>query len=480
MPAVPISDFVNVSISIATGAQQQAGFGVPMILGQATVLGASEILTATSTQDWLDADVSAATTDEEYKALQAIFSQQPTVASVKVARRSADTSAVQKIDFAADFQSGGTVSIIFTYTDLSGATVTETVSQAFSSSHADTITAVTAALLAFDVVTAASGQDTAPGAEFSITIDPALAREALVTFTTAAVTGTGAQTATTSTTTPPVTLADRLATLATESLDWYCLLLTHVGTDNQRNMDTYRAAVWIEANTLDAIHIAQNDQSALTSGTAGNIAKVLKAAGYNRTHVIFHPESEYKAAALVGRALSQNLDVSSIDWWRLRLAGITVQDYTPTQRATMDADNIGYYTTTGGVGRYLGGKMSSGRFIDQQLTVDWFGARVAEDVLAYLDRGSDSNIKRTYTDLTVSAISGLLKKRWLNGVRARHFAETKTVNGDVVEGITIVQGAVADESSANRAARLYAGLSATIQLAGAIRSVNPLTLVLEV
>ena len=79
-----------------------------------------------------------------------------------------------------------------------------------------------------------------------------------------------------------------------------------------------------------------------------------------------------------------------------------------------------------------------------------------------------------------SRLSGLLKKRWLNGVRARHFAETKTVNGDVVEGITIVQGAVADESSANRAARLYAGLSATIQLAGAIRSVNPLTLVLEV
>jgi len=239
--------------------------------------------------------------------------------------------------------------------------------------------------------------------------------------------------------------------------------------------------VWVEANTIDAIHIAQNDQAALASGTAGNIAKVIESASYNRTHVFRHSESDYAAAALAGRALSQNLDVSSIDWHYLRLAGITAADYTPTQRTTMDGDKIGYYTTVGGVGRYFGGKMGSDRFIDQQLTVDWFSARVAEDVLGYLTRGADSNIKRTYTDQTVAAISGLLKKRWLNGVRANHFAESVVnANGDTVEGIEITAGLVSAQSSSNRSARLYAGLSSVIQLAGGIRTVNPLTIVLEV
>ena len=482
MPAVPISDFVNVQVSIADGAVQQQGFGTIMIVGQSSVLGASEVLTATSVQDWLDADATAAVTDEEYLALNAIFSQQPTVSSVKVCRRSSDTAAVQRVSFAADFQAGGTVNITYTYTDLDGSTETENVAVAFNTSHSQTITDVAAALLALTAVTAASGSNTAPGARFDVTIDPTLTRTGLVTFTVTTVTGSGAQTGTTSTQTSPVTLTDRLGTLvASEDSDWYCLLLTHVGSDAARNMDTYRAAAWVEGGTIDAIHIAQIDQSAVSSGTANNIAKVLEAASYHRTHILFHTEAEYADAALAGRALSQNLDVSSIDWHMLRLSGITAATYTPTQRGVLDGDSVGYYTTIGGTARYIGGKMASGRFIDQQLTVDWFSARVAEDVLSYLARGADSNIKRTYTDATVADIAGLLAARWQNGVLARHFAATKTdANGDTVPGLTITKGLVSAQSSANRSARTYAGLSATAQLAGAIRKVNPLSIVLEV
>lgn len=480
MSAVPVSQFVNVVLSIAEGAVQQQGFGIIMILGQATVLGASQILTATSAADWVTAG--GATTDEEYLALSAIFSQEPAPSSAKVARRSADTSGVQRVSFAADFQAAGTVNVTYTYTDLAGATQTETIATPYNTSHAQTITDVTAALLALNAVTACTGTNTAPGARFDLTIDPALTRTGTVTFTVTTVTGgAGAQSGTTSTPTAAVTLADRLASLATADVGWYCLLLTHVGTDNARNMDTYRAAVWTEANTIDAIHIAQNDQAALAAGTAGNIAKVLEAAGYHRTHVFRHTEAEYADAALAGRALSTSLDVRSIDWHLLRLAGITATDYTPTERSTMDGDKIGYYTTVAGVGRYLGGIMASGRYTDQQLTVDWFGARVAEEIVAYLARGADSNIKRTYSDATVSDMVGLLTKVWLKGVRAAHFAATKENGvGDTVDGLTIVKETVADQSSADRTARLFAGLSGTAKLAGSIRSADPITLVLEV
>lgn len=480
MPPVPISDIANVSVSISTGATQQAGFGTIMIVGQTNLL-ASTVLTCTSTADWVTAG--GLVTDPEYLALSAIFSQQPTVSSVKVSERDPDVSGQQRVTFAGNFVAADTVNITYTYVDLAGATQTESVSVAFAVSHANTITAVTAALLALNAVTAAVGADTAPGATFTVTIDPALIRSATVSFTVMSTTGGGGslQTGTASVIVTPVTLSDDLAALVTVDNDWYCLLLTHEGTDNQRNMDTYRAAVWVEANTIDAIHIAQNDQAALASGTAGNIAKVLEAAGYNRTHVFRHDEAEYADAALAGRCLSQNLDVSSIDFHLQRLAGITAADYTPTQRSTLDGDKVGYYTTLNGAGRYFGGIMASGRYIDQQLTVDWYSARVAEDVLGYLTRGADSNIKRTYTDATVAAISGLLKKRWLNGVRANHFAESVTdANGNTVEGIEITAGLVSDQSASNRSNRLYAGLSAVIQLAGSIREVNPLTIVLEV
>lgn len=478
MPDVPISDVANVSISIATGATQQAGFGVPMIVGQTNLLAAT-VLECTSAADWVTAG--GATTDPEYLALTAIFSQQPTVQSVKVSERDPDVSGQQRVTFTANITAGQTVTITYTYVDLAGATQTETVAVLYDISHANTITLVTAALLALNAVTAAVGSDTAPGATFTVTIDPALARSGAVAFTVMTTAGAGVpETGTASVIVGPVTLTNDLTSLVTVDNDWYCLILTHEGTDNQRNMDTYRAAVWVEGNTIDCIHIAQNDQAALAAGTAGNIAKVLEAAGYNRTHVFRHSEAEYADAALVGRCLSSDLDVSSIDWYLVRLAGITAADYTPTQRSTMDGDKISYYTTLNGVGRYFGGKMASDRFIDQQLTVDWFSARVAEDVLGYLARGADSNVRRPYTDQTVGSIAGLLRSRWQIGVRANHFAATKTLNGDDVPGLTIVQGLVADQSAVNRAARLYAGLSASAQLAGGIRTVNPLTIVLEV
>ena len=478
MSDFPISDIANVSISISEGAVQQQGFGTPMIVGKTSLLG-STVLTCASAADWVTAGGS--TTDPEYQCLQAIFSQQPTVQEVKVSERPADIPGQQKVTFAADFQPGDTITITYTYTDVSGNTQTETATTPYNTSHTQTIADCAANLLALSAVTAVTGTDTSPGASFTLTIDPALSRTGAVTFTVMDVSGGIPQTGTASVVSSSSTLTDDLDNLITVDPDWYFLLLTHEGTDNERNMDTYRAAVWAEAGNIDCFHVAQNDQSAIPSGGAGNIAKVLKVAGYHRTHVLYHSESEYADGALVGRAASQNLDVSSIDWYLLRLSGITAADYTPSQRSTMDSDNVGYYTTVGGAGRYFGGKAASGRYIDQQLTVDWYAARVAEDVFAYLARGADSNIKRTYTDLTVSAIAGLLKKRWINGVRANHFAETKTdVNGDTVEGISIVASPVSAQSAADKAARLYAGLSATIQLAGGIRTVNPLTIVLEV
>ena len=479
MSDVPISDIVNVSISIATGATQQAGFGTIMIVGQTNLLG-STVLTCSSALDWVTAG--GLTTDPEYLALAAIFSQQPTVQEVKVSERDPDVSGQQRVTFAADITAGQTCTITYTYVDLAGATQTETVAILYAVSHANTVSLIEAALLALNAVTACTGVDDTPGALFTVTIDPALVRSGSVTFTVMATAGAGVpQTGTASVVLAPTVLTADLNALVLVDDAWYCLILTHEGTDNQRNMDTYRAAVWVEANTIDCIHIAQNDQAVLAAGTAGNIAKVLEAASYNRTHVFYHPESEYAAAALAGRNLSQNLDVSSIDWYLQTLSGITSQDYTSTQRSTMAADQIGYYTTAAGGAHYFGGKMASQRYIDQQLTVDWFSSRVAEDVLSYLVRGAASNIKRTYTDLTIAAIAGLVKKRWINGVRANHFAETREdASGDTVEGIILTAGSAASQSSADKTARLYAGLSASIPLAGGIRTVNPLTIILEV
>ena len=67
MPDVPISTVANVSISISTGATQQAGFGTIHIVGQTSLLGATTVLTTTSAADWISAG--GATTAPEYLAL---------------------------------------------------------------------------------------------------------------------------------------------------------------------------------------------------------------------------------------------------------------------------------------------------------------------------------------------------------------------------------------------------------------------------
>lgn len=473
-----VSEIVNVSVTIEEGAAPQAGFTTPLVIGHTSLLG-DTVLTCSSAQDWLDEGGS--NSDPEYLALTAAFAQKPCQSTVKIGYAPADTPSIRRAAFAADFQSGGTVGIAFSYTSLSGGTVTDSVSVAFTTDHTTTVAAVETALEAKSFISSVSSTTTGPGARFDITFNTAVSRTGDVTITSAAVTGTGAQTATLSQTQAQVTISDRLTELLTIDPEVGYVLLTHEGSDAQRNADIYRVAVTVEASEVPMIQIAQVDQTAVTSGSANNIAKILKAAGYNRSHVFWHSESEYADAALVSRAGCQDLDTQSIDWWLLRLTGITVTTLTTSQRTTLDADYVGYYVLHGGRGAYRGGRAASGRYIDEQLTVDWTAASMRSEVYTFLANGAATNKKRTYSDATVSQIAGLITKVWSKGVRANHFASTYVDSlGDTVTGIQVTKGKVSAESSANRTARKYGGLSVTIKLAGSIRNVNPLTVALEV
>lgn len=473
-----ISEIVNVSVTIEEGAAPQAGFTTPLLIGRTALLG-DTILSCSSAQDWLDAG--GASSDEEYLALVAAFSQKPCQSTIKVAYAAADTASIRRIVFASDFQSGGTVAIAFSYTSIAGGTVTDSISVSFTADHATTVAAVETALAAKSFITAVSSATTGPGARFDITFSTSLSRSGDVTISSAAVTGTGAQTGTVSQTQAQVTISDRLSELLLIDSAVGYVLLTHTGTDAQRSADIYRLAANVEASAYPLIHIAQVDQSTLPSGGAANIAKILKAAGFNRTCLQYHAETEYLDMALVSRVGCQDLDVQSLDWYLFYLVGITVSTLNRTQRAALDADYIGYYVLHGARGAYRGGRMSSGRYLDEQLTVDWTQYSLQAEIYAFLAAGAATNKKRTYSDATVSQITGVIQTVYSRGVRAAHYADVYTdAIGNVVTGLQITAGRVSAESSSNKTARKYAGLSVSIKLAGSMRSVNPLTVTLEV
>lgn len=78
-----ISQIVDVQISLETANVNQQGFGTPLIVGTAGVLSTGTVATYSSLSEMTTAGF--ATSDAEYKAAQAVFSQNPRVESVIVA-----------------------------------------------------------------------------------------------------------------------------------------------------------------------------------------------------------------------------------------------------------------------------------------------------------------------------------------------------------------------------------------------------------
>ena len=165
-------------------------------------------------------------------------------------------------------------------------------------------------------------------------------------------------------------------------------------------------------------------------------------------------------------------DPGSSTWKFQELTGQTVSPtsaLSPSEEAIVLGKNGNLYTDLGGSGHTHEGIMASGRFTDIQRGIDWLEARISEAVVLTLKTASDQGKKIPYTDAGVSAFEAVIASVLDLGFRNGLLGPLLDDSGDIYR---ILIPKVADQQVSDRVARYFPGITAEVQLAGAVHSLE--------
>jgi hypothetical protein len=435
-----IDEIVSVTISQTTASVSQAGFGVPMIIGSTTPIGGAwseryreYTSMAGVAEDFLSSDA-------EYLAANAIFSQDPCPSTIMIASRTANVQAVKTITFAGDLVASNTTAFTVNGT---------VVSVLFSVDQQTTAGLIATAIAAIDGVASA----VVSGTPYRVITVTASAGRTLTISAVGITGGAGQTTAAVATSTAGTTMSDNLDAITLETDDYYAICLT-----STLEADQLITAGWVESRTKIAI-FRSTDADILDPNDTDDIAYRLDALGYKRSAVIYTEDAdEYADAAWLGVCLPY--DPGSETWKFKTLTGVTASALTATETSAAQAKHCNLYRTIGGVDITSEGYAASGRFIDQTRGIDWLHARLQERIFSRLANSA----KIPFTDAGVAVIEGEVRAQLADGIAVGLLADDPAP--------TVTVPAVADVSTANRALRTLPDVNFTAQLAGAVHTIE--------
>lgn len=358
-----LDDIVRVSITKQTTAVSRIGFGTPLVVAfhdkfteRARVYKSLQAM----------GDDNFTSDDPAYRAVQAIFSQDPSVSQVVVGRATRSPTMTHKITPVVKNNTLYRVTINGVNFD-------------FTSSASATAADITAGLTnvintstSGGPVTASDGTGSDAGSFFiaAQTAGTLYALEVVrsllkqLNFT------------------PDPGIADDISEIQQENDDWYSVHLTSTGS-----FEIASAAAYIESQRKLLV-VSSADDDILDSTEDTDIGSLLKSFGYARTALLYHPEPHtYPGAAWAGVMLPK--DPGSATWKFKTLAGIKPVNLTGQEENTLDNKNVNHQTVVAGVKITQHGKSSSGEFIDITRFVDFLRARLQENIfsrLANLDK----------------------------------------------------------------------------------------------
>ena len=424
---MPLSEIVSVQIDRQTKFPTQVGFGTPLIMGTSSVIGAEKVRTYTDI-DGVAEDFT--TSDNEYKAASAIFSQSPRPEQIKVGKIDAKIAAVKRVTPVAvnTFTYVVTINgVEFQFISDASATVAE-----ITAGLTTAINAGSEPVTAADVTTHITLTADVAGLDFSLQVGSNLT--ALVTTP-----NTGIETA--------LTDIEELGT------DFYAIISTSRAPE-----DVKGAAQWAEPR-VKLFFFAEDDAGILDPASTTDIFYFLKAKNYDRTVMLFSEDQEnYPEAAWVGQNLPK--DPGSITWKFKNLNGVVADVLTSTEKAAAKGKNGNVYTTIAGISMTEEGVVASGEFIDIIQGSDWLSVRIQEEVFAALV----NEPKIPYTNAGVDAIKNQVLRILTQGVLRG------ILRPDPAPEVTAPL--VADIALADRANRLLPDVEFTGQFAGAIHKVE--------
>lgn len=263
------------------------------------------------------------------------------------------------------------------------------------------------------------------------------------------------------TTTDPATdggIAQDLADAQNEDPSWYGLQI-----DSQSKAEILAAAEWVEAN--GKLFIAATSDSAVKDGSStDDVMAAAKLANYARTAIIYHPDpGHYLGARWAGKQIPKA--PGSTNWAHQRLAA-EAYPLSGTEALAIKGKNGNYFVQQNGVSSTYWGTSAAGEWIDQTHGCDWMKARTQERFFALL-LGLE---KLPYTDEGMLAAGDALRAQLYEGVKAGFL--------DGGSPILVTVPTVAEIDAAQVAARNLPDIRGQAKLAGAVNTIDPLTITL--
>ncbi len=438
---MPLADIVSVSITRETGAVSRAGFGIAMFA--ADHVRFVERIRFYSDLDGISDDF--ATLSKVHKAATAYFSQSPRPVRMAVGRRQVD-------------QVIATVDTVVINTDY-----TTTINGAdFVFNSGATPTAITIALgldaainAGAEPVTSTDNLDgtydldaDVTGVAFSCVVD---SNQSIVI------------------TTPTETWTAAINAIKTASNEWYALAI-----DSRIKADQTEVAAWTEAQLK--IFALSSDEADIPGTTDAadttSIAALLKASSYARTFGIYHDLADGTIAndpwadmAWLGSRLTVDPDVETATWKFVTLAGVPVVVLDTTQYINIKAKNFNLYNAVGGRNITEEGVVSAAEFIDIITGIDWVQARMTEAVFGQLVNSK----KIPYTDDGIAVIETAVREILKVGIDTQFLAFDEALGS---QGFLVTVPAVANVSTADKAARILKNVKFSATVAGAIHVVQ--------
>jgi hypothetical protein len=429
-----LSEIVSVQIQAGTVNPARKGFGVPLIMAYHAAWAGSEVR---SYRTFSEVAADFASHTWPYKAAAAMFSQKIRPSEIKIGKLPTP-SALQTVVL--DFASHPTGSAI-TGTVTSPAGVVTTINVAWNTNIATTLAAVDTAIEA--AIGAASVTTASP--LLTVAVPTAGNGVAYFEFPTAFVRETTAD----------QDYDDALTAALVIDPEFYFVL---TDTASPKNID--KIARWALANSRFYLAgLSYNDPTDFVSGEFTSGADYTALLANDACAGLFTLQSRKSAIEAAWCGTMAPRDPGSATWAFKSLEGVGADALTSTQRNFIATTSKGnHYTEEAKVPITRPGKTFGGEWIDVVLGIAWIEARAAEAIFALLA----NEPKVPYTESGIGQIEAVLR-----GVLRE--AERRSI---IDSGWTITHLAVADQSTADRAARILRGLEFSARLAGAIHVVN--------
>jgi hypothetical protein len=423
-----IEQVINVQITRETASVTQAGFGRALVLG-IHVKTAEDIKVYSSLAAVAD-DFEAS--DEEYKAAAKLFSQAIKPVDIAIGKRATAVAQVNDVEIITLEDANYTITINgtdFTYTP-----------GAVPPNSSAVATALVSAINAGSEPVTATLSGVNPDEDVMITADSA--GESFTIAVTANMTDVA-------TTANHGVQEDLDAIVASGDIgdQWYALQLI-----SRFVYDIQEAAAWIEAR--NKIFIACNDDVAVPTAVATDIASLLNAASYARTSFFYSTDqANYPDAAQLGKMLPK--EPGTATYSLKTLAGVIVDELTDTEITNLKNKKANFYIERGGVGITQNGNMAEGEWIDVIVGIDWITARAQEEIFATIVVED----KISFTDAGIDQIVNPLRR-----------ILTQAVDRGILSSFEITTPLASSFTVSQKQSRILTGVTFTGVLAGAIHA----------